>query len=81
MITYFDSIKLKTTVVLPNKSLKDQMLRLIGDVTLDARFLTMAEYYRVLHSDKSQVLIIDEFDEMVQHNPYQFVGDRIRAFW
>jgi hypothetical protein len=35
LITYFDSIKLKTTVVLKNKDdLKDWMVRLIGDITL-----------------------------------------------
>ena len=68
-----------TTIIVPNETLREQTIGLIG--TTDDRLivLTIAQYYE--NPTKDGVVIVDEYDEVVESNPFFSLGSSITGLW
>ncbi len=69
----------KITVIEPNETLKNQTAEKLTQVHANIAVSTIEEFYD--EGSKRDVIILDEYDSIVQDYPYAFTNQSINGLW
>ena len=76
---YYSSIGKSTAVIVPNEALRGQTIGAIGTSDPNISVYTIRQFYE--HPTKDEVLVIDEYDEILENSAFISNGVSINGLW